>query len=387
MKINIFGSTGIIGKKSLLILKKYFPDIKINLLVANKNYKLLLSQANIFQPKYIYLNDEKYYEKIKYDLINTKIKILNNKELHTYLRLNYSDLTLLSVAGYESLNFLESILLNTKNLGLVNKECVVSAGHLFKKLIRKYKVKIFPLDSEHYSLHDYFQGNIRKNLYSKIYLTASGGPFFHKKNFNAKKIKLKDAVNHPKWKMGFKNSIDSATLSNKCLEIIEAHYLFDIQFNKLDAIIHPESLIHSIVEFDNFTSIFNYFYPDMFIPIFNFFNKVINKSENKVQIKKFNFITPTNFNFYEIDTNKYPVFKIFNQINKDNPLNLIKFNCANEFAVNLFIKKLINFNQIHEIIHKCMEININSSVNDIGSVIEIQKEYIHKINEHALYDF
>ena len=384
MKINIFGSTGIIGKKSLLILSKYFPKININLLVANKNYKLLISQAKIYKPKYIYINNRKYYQFIKQELADTKIMILDNEQLHSYLKCNESDLTLLAISGYESLNFLESIFLNTKNIGLVNKECVVSAGHLLSKLIKKYKVNIFPLDSEHYSLYNYFENNNNKINYEKIYLTASGGPFFNIKYLDLKNIKLKEAIKHPKWKMGFKNSIDSATLANKCLEIIEAHYLFDIKFKKLDTVIHPEALIHSIIEFDNYTSILNYFYPDMFIPIFNFFNKASFYLNKEVKIKKFQFKTTSNFNFFPVDIKKYPVYKIFNSLDKKDPINLIKFNCSNEYAVNLFINKLINYHQIHQIIHKCLEINVNSSVNDIGSVIEIQKEYICKINEHVL---
>ena len=384
MKINIYGSTGIIGKKSLLIIKKYFPDIKINLLIANKNYKELIKQINIFKPKYVYIDNKYFFYKLDKEINNLSTIILTKSELFSYLNSSKSDMSLLSVSGYESLNYLEAIFKNTKHLGLVNKECVVSAGHLFKKLIKKYNIKIFPLDSEHFSLNtSLLNNNFKLSNYNKIYLTASGGPFLNKKLSNFKNIKLTDSINHPIWKMGYKNSIDSSTMANKCLEIIEAHYLFEIPFNKLNIIIHPESLIHSIIEYTNFTSNLNYFYHDMFIPIFNFFNSN-KKSHIHYNFKKFKFSNNLNLNFIPIEYNRYPIVKLFENIDKNNPSELIKFNCANEYSVNLFINKIIDYTQIVNVLQKCLDIDINISVKDIRSIIEFQKKYIEKINETFL---
>ena len=199
MKINIYGSTGEIGSKSLLIIQKYFPHLKINLLFANKNYKKLIIQAKTYKPKFIYINDQKNIKIIKKNLLNINIKILSKNEFSEFNKKSKSDITILSISGYESLQYIEKILLNTKNLGLVNKECIVSAGHLFHKYIKKSGVKIFPLDSEHYSLETLFNKKMLKD-YNKIYLTASGGPFLFTKLTDFKNIKLSEAINHPKWK-------------------------------------------------------------------------------------------------------------------------------------------------------------------------------------------
>ena len=379
MNINIYGSTGRIGILSLKILDKNFQNIKINLLTANNNYIKLIEQSKIYKPKYIYLANEK---KIKYlkNKIDKKIKILNYKDLLKYLSSSHSDLSLLAISGYNSLNYLKEILQNTNNLGLVNKECVVSAGHLFKKMKSKYKVNIFPLDSEHFSISHNMKKFNHKNI-RKVYITASGGPFFERniKTFN--KISLSEATSHPKWKMGYKNSIDSATLANKCLEIIEAKYLFDIPFNKIGVVIHPESLVHSIIENINFTSVYNYFYHDMFIPIFNFFNffSPSNKKENINKNFLIDFKNDMNLNFHEVSLNRYPIYKIFQNLDKSHTSNLIKFNCANEYAVDLFKSGVIKFNEISESIQFFLSLEFNYPVNSINSIIEFQKKYVKKI--------
>ena len=245
MKINIFGSTGIIGSKTLDIINNYFPSIKVNLLCSNTNVRKLIKQIEIYSPKYVYLNDLTKIDFLKKN-IKYKINILNFNELKSYLINSKSDLTLLAISGYKSLDYLDPILINTKSLGLVSKEAVVSAGHLFKGFPKKLINKIYPLDSEHFSIFK----NINKNIseIKNVKLTASGGPFLGKNYHSLKNISFLEASNHPKWKMGYKNSIDSATLVNKCLEIIEAHYLFDLPYDKLEIVIHPESKIHSIFE-------------------------------------------------------------------------------------------------------------------------------------------
>ena len=227
MKINIFGSTGTIGVQALDLIDKKFQNIKINLLCAKSNTKLLKKQIYKYKPKYVFL-----YDIDKTTNFNLKIKdtkILNLDELFGYLSSSKSDLSILAISGYKSLYFLEHIINNTKNLGIASKEAIVSAGHIFK--MRKYflKTNIFPLDSEHFSLFEYFKkNNINKNNINKFIITASGGPFYKRKFDTLKNVSFSQAIKHPKWNMGYKNSIDSATLVNKCLELIEAHYLFNI---------------------------------------------------------------------------------------------------------------------------------------------------------------
>ena len=213
MNINIYGSTGVIGKKTLFVLKKYFPNIKINLLCANSKVNTLINQIKVFKPKYVYLNDNSQIKKLK-SSINGKIKIFNYDELTSYLLSSKSTFSILAVSGYKSLYFLEAIIKNTDNLGIVSKEAIVSAGHIFNKKKYHKKTKIFPIDSEHFSLFEYFNfGNVTSEI-KDITITASGGPFINQDFIKLKNVSFEKAINHPKWKMGYKNSIDSATLVN-----------------------------------------------------------------------------------------------------------------------------------------------------------------------------
>ena len=373
MYINIFGSTGIIGSKSVEIISNYFPQLKIDLLLAANNANKLIHQANKVKPKAICLKNTK---KINYykNKINPNIKVIDHKDLSQYLKNNRTKASILSISGNSALEYLEDILLTTKELGLVNKECIVSCGHLFKKLLRKYKVKIFPLDSEHFSIYNLEnqKNKYLKNFY-KIYLTASGGPLL---NFNKKRINnitFNEVIKHPKWKMGYKNSIDSSTLANKCLELIEAMYLFQVSMKDLDIIIHPEALIHSIIEYNNSTSIFNYFYNDMSIPIINFVKYITNK--NLVKMEKFKFNKNLNLNFIDVDKNKFPIYDIFKNIDYKLPQQIIKFNVANQYAVELFKKDMIKYIQMPRIIEKAISCELKASINSIGSIIEYEKEF------------
>ena len=373
--INIFGSTGEIGSKSINIINRFYNPIKINLLVANKNYKKLIIQSKLVKPKYVCLLDHTKYDLIKKSLKKYKTKIIHPLELKEFLKKSSSDMTLLSISGYNALNYLLPIIKNTKLLGIVNKECIVSAGHLFKGLSKKFNTNIFPIDSEHYSLFNYFN-TFKNNEYKEIkniFLTASGGPFYNIKNKN---FSVNRALKHPKWKMGYKNSIDSSTLANKCLEIIEAHYLFNIPYDKIKIAIHPQALVHSIIEFKNNTSIMNYFYHDMSIPISNFLTYGIKDNQFKVLNKKFNFKLNDKLFFDKPKALKYPILTTFYNLNKNSPINVIKFNCANEIAVELFFKKIINFKDINKFIDKSLSIDLHSKVNTIDSIIKYHNKYV-----------
>ena len=380
MKINLFGSTGIIGRKTLEIIEHNFPDIKINLLCAKSNYKLLEAQIIKFNPKYAFLFDNE-----KLQIFGKKInhtKILNFKELLSYLSASTSNLSVLAISGYKSLYFLDHIINNTDNLGIASKEAVVSAGHIFKK--KKYfdKTNIFPLDSEHFSLFDNLSNRLNSANIKKIVITASGGPFYKKKFKTLKNIKFSQAINHPKWKMGYKNSIDSATLVNKCLELIEAHYLFDIPYNKLNILIHPEALVHSAIEYDNYLTQLNLFKNDMKIPIFNFLiNSNINckNKSNKLFLDDYK-----NLNFEKVKNDVFPIYKLFEKIDKNIPQNLIKFNVGNEFAVNLFKNKIINYTDIYKIIKKVLSLNLNSSVNTIKDIIKYHEQIEKKLEKFTI---
>ena len=314
MKINIYGSTGVIGKKTLSLIDKNFPDLNVGLLCAKSNLKLLTNQIQKYKPKYAFLYDHDKITNFNYKI--GKTKFLNLDELKSFLLSSQSNLSLLAISGYKSLYFLENIIKNTDNLGIVSKEAIVSGGHIFKKKNYFKKTNIFPIDSEHFSLFELFKKINTKTKTKKIILTASGGPFYKNKFNLLRNVKFEQAIRHPKWKMGYKNSIDSATLVNKCLELIEAHYLFDIPFNKMKVLIHPEALVHSIVEFDNYITQFNLFQNDMSIPILNFLcqSKIKYKfNDNKYSIKRY-----SNLNFNEVKEDIFPIYNFFNNINKKN---------------------------------------------------------------------
>ncbi len=371
MKINIFGSTGTIGIKTLNIIKNYYPKYKVNLLCANSNYKLLYKQVKIYRPKYVYLNTISSSNLLRSKLpVDTKI--LTYKNLIDYLSSSKSNYTLFAISGYKSLNYLDSILLNTENLGFVNKESIVSAGHLIKKNKNFKKTNIYPIDSEHFSIYDFLNNNKSNQSIKSIIITASGGPFLYKSKKSINSVSFKDAIKHPKWKMGYKNSIDSATLVNKCLEVVEAHYLFDIPYSKIKILIHPEAIVHSIIEKDNYVSHMNLFKNDMSIPIINFLNH--KKYTFDKQIKKYNFNNYSAFNFYKVNNNIFPIYKFFNKMDKANPSNLIKFNVGNEYAVNLFKNRKIRYPDIYKIIKKAVSLKLYSPLNNIKSIIKYHED-------------
>ena len=375
MIINIFGSTGEIGKKTLMLINNSFPSIKVNLLCANKNINLILKQIKIFNPPFVYLHNLQSSKKLKLKLKkSTTTKILNYNELLLYLNKSKSDLTLLAISGYKSLYFIDDIISNTKNLGLVNKEAIVSAGHIFKK--KKYfeKTNIFPIDSEHFSIFNQYKTlNINKNI-NKIILTASGGPFHLYKYKSLNNISYKEAIKHPKWKMGYKNSIDSATLVNKCLEIVEAHYLFNIPYNKIKILIHPQAFVHSIIENNNYITYYNAFKNDMSIPLISFL--MLTKQKNKKYNKKLSLSHLNKLDFKSVDNDIFPIYKFFINLDKSKPSNIIKFNIGNEIAVNMFKNKIIKYTEIIKIIKKVVSLNLNSPLNNIKDIIKYH-EYVN----------
>ena len=375
MNINIYGSTGVIGKKTLSIIDKNFPNLNVDLLCAKSNLKLLTQQIKKYKPKYAFLYDHEKFSNFNYKI--GKTKFLNLDELKSFLLSSKSNLSLLAISGYKSLYFLENIIQNTDNLGIVSKEAIVSGGHIFKKKNYFNKTNIFPIDSEHFSLFELFDKISSKTKIKKIILTASGGPFYNKKFYSLRNVKFQQAIKHPKWKMGYKNSIDSATLVNKCLELIEAHYLFDIPFNQMEILIHPEALVHSIVEFDNYVTQFNLFKNDMSIPIINFLCK--SKIKYKHDDKRFFVNKYTNLNLNDVKDDIFPIYKFFKNINKKKPENLIKFNIGNEFAVNLYKENMIKYTDIYRIIKKVTSLNLYSSLNTIKDIIQYHEEVEKKL--------
>ena len=342
-KITILGSTGSIGLTSLEIIKKDKKNFETYILSANKNYNLICKQIKEYSPKIFIVNDKKTYLKILLKFKNKKIKIFNNFK---FKKKNKSDVTISAIPGIAGLEPTIEMIRQSRKMLIANKESIICGWELIKKEAKKNKTKIIPIDSEHYSIFKLIE-NVPKNLISKIYLTASGGPFLDFTIKNLKKVKPKNALKHPKWNMGKKITIDSSTLMNKIFELVEAQKLFDFPQNKFDIIIHPNSLVHAILELKNGIKKFIYHDTSMKIPIANaIYDGQINikKIHKKKSIHKFE-----NLYFKEVDKKIFPAITLKDKVNKY-PSAPIILNAANEVLVEQFLKEKIGFLDINKFI-------------------------------------
>ena len=267
-KIAILGSTGSIGKSLLKIIEADRKSFKIILLTANKDYTSLIKQANKFNVKNIIITDQKNYNIAKLKIKNKKIKIFNNYNQFKNIFKNKIDYAMSAITGLDGLKPTIDIIKYTKNIAIANKESIICAWDIIKTELKKNKTFFIPVDSEHFSIW-YGLKDFNNNSIEKIYLTASGGPFYATPIKKLKNIKIKQALNHPNWKMGKKISIDSATMINKIYESIEAKNIFNIPYKKIEIIIHPKSYVHALIKFNSGPIKIIAHDTTMMIPIFN----------------------------------------------------------------------------------------------------------------------
>ena len=342
--ISILGSTGSIGHSVLSIISKKKSLFTINYLTANNNYKLISKQIKKFNPKIFIINNEKVFKKIKKKFKNSKTKF--SRDFQNY-KLIKSDITVSAIPGIEGLKPTIFSTKLSKKVLIANKESVICGWNLIKKQAARHKTEIIPIDSEHYSILKIIEKE-KLNTIKKVYLTASGGPFLKFKKNQFKNIKPIDAFKHPKWKMGKKISVNSATLMNKILELVEAERIFNLSINKLDILIHPESLVHAIIEFKNGLTKFLYHDTSMIIPIANAI------FDNKLDINEFyhkNIKEIKNLTFEKVNKRTFPLIKLKKLINKY-PSSPIIFNGVNEVLVDQFIQKKLPFLGISKTIMK-----------------------------------
>ena len=338
-KIAILGSTGSIGTTSLKIIEKKLNLFKIELLSANKNYNKIYKQIIKFKPRYFVVTNNKIFLKIKKKLNNKKTKILNNYEKVSFSNKKV-DITIASIPGIAGLEPTINFTKKSKKMLLANKESVICGWQIISKIGKKHRTKIVPIDSEHFSIMKLLE-NHKESEIEKIYITASGGPFLNLSKNRFKSIKPSDAVKHPKWSMGKKISVDSSTLMNKILELIEAQKIFPFDLKKYQILIHPQSLVHAIIKLKNGITKLLYHEPDMTIPISNaiFDSKVDinNYISKKDKIKNLEFIDP--------DEKRFSAIKLIPKLNKYVSTPII-INAANEILVDHFLKKKISFTSI-----------------------------------------
>ncbi len=350
--IALLGSTGSIGTQALEVIQKNPNLFKVSILTANSNVDLLIEQAITFLPKTVVIAKESKYQKLKDALSKYPITILAGEAAICEVVIQPDvDLVLTALVGYAGLKPTLSAIQAGKNIALANKETLVVAGDLVTDLARKNNVSIIPVDSEHSAIFQCLVGE-SQNPIEKIYLTASGGPFRGKNMEQLMAVTKKEALKHPNWVMGAKITIDSASLMNKGLEVIEAKWLFDLSVNQIDVIIHPQSIIHSIIQFEDGSMKAQMGLPDMKLPI-QYALAYPQRIPN--QFTRFNFAEYSNLTFEAADSKTFRNLALAFEALKTGGNMPCIINAANEVVVDAFLKDQIGFLQMSDVIESCMQ--------------------------------
>lgn len=348
--IAILGSTGSIGTQALEVIKANPTLFKVSVLTAQLNVDLLVAQALAFQPEVVVIADDSKYQQLKEALKHTNIQVKSGiSALCDAVELPDVDIVLTALVGFAGLKPTVAAIKAGKDIALANKETLVVAGELITSLAKEYKVNILPVDSEHSAIFQCLVGE--KSPIEKIYLTASGGPFRGKDIAFLSEVTKQQALKHPNWVMGAKITIDSASLMNKGLEVIEAKWLFDLAVEQIDVIVHPQSIIHSIVQFQDGSMKAQMGLPDMKLPI-QYALTYPNRLKN--DWKRFNFLDYPSLTFEKADTKTFRNLALaFEALNKGGNMPCI-VNAANEVVVAEFLNERIGFLQMSEVIETCM---------------------------------
>lgn len=347
--IAILGSTGSIGKNTLEIVRKNPSALRIKVLTANSNWEMLARQAREFEPEYIAIADRKYGILLKKELSDTKIKIGMGAdsvvEAAAYAKV---DAVVAAIVGAAGLRPVMAAIEKGREICLANKETLVVGGSLVTEAVKRYGAQLLPVDSEHSAIFQCLQ-NAGNNRAKRIIITASGGPFRTFEVDAMSKVTPEAALKHPNWNMGGKITIDSATLMNKGLEVMEAHWLFNIDYEKIDVVVHPQSIVHSLVEFSDGSVIAQLGWPDMKLPIQYALShpQRWGPTMNSLDLIKVGAMT---FEAPRLDD--FPCLKYAYEAGKIGKTAPCVLNAANEVAVDAFLQKKIGFTAISKLIHK-----------------------------------
>ena len=350
-KIAILGSTGSIGKTLFNILLKEKKNFEIVLLVANKSHKVLMKQAKVFNVKNLIITNKKNYEILKKETIKTNIQVFNDFTQMNKIFKKKIDYVLSSISGIQGLEPTTKIIKFTKKIAIANKESIICGWNLIQTELKKHKTEFIPVDSEHFSIW-YGLKNFKTANLEKIFLTASGGPFYKTTLNSFKKIKVSDALNHPNWKMGKKISIDSATMINKVYEVIEAKKVFNIDYQKIKILIHPKSYIHAILKFNNGLTNIIVHDTTMKVPIFN---TLFLNSNRKLKTNKINTKILNNLDLNNVNVTRYPMVKLLNFLPDNHSLFETVIVAANDKLVELFLSNKIKFTDIQKKLFKTIK--------------------------------
>lgn len=350
-RIAVLGSTGSIGTQSLEVIKNHPEKFSLEVITAQNNAKLLIEQAKTYKPNVVVIANERLYKQVSEALDSLLIKVYAGEEaLAQVVEMDTIDQVIMALVGYAGVKPTIQAIKSDKQIALANKEVLVVGGQLIQDLLKNSKSSIIPVDSEHSAIFQCLVGEFG-NPIEKIFLTASGGPFLGKDEQFLKNVKKEQALAHPNWEMGCKISIDSASLMNKGLEVIEAKWLFDLSAEQIDVVIHPQSIIHSMVQFEDGSVKAQMGLPDMKLPI----QYALSYPDRlKTHFPRLSFMDYPELTFQQPDLKIFRNLALaFDAMKSGGNMPCI-LNASNEVLVSLFLKEKIGFLQMPEIIERCM---------------------------------
>ena len=376
--IAVLGSTGSIGTQTLDIVRNNTDELKIKVLAAGSNVELIEKQIREFKPEIAVLYNAEKANELKIKIADTGVKVLSGMDgMIEAATFDNVDTVVTSMVGMIGIKPTIAAIKAGKNIALANKETLVTAGHIIMPLIKEHKVSLLPVDSEHSAIFQSMNGENRKRI-SKILLTASGGPFRGKSYEELKNVTLEDALKHPNWAMGQKITVDSATLVNKGLEVMEAAWLFDVDVSMIQVVVHPQSVIHSMVEYEDTAVIAQLGCPDMRLPIQY---ALFYPDRRFLDAKKLDFFEMKSLTFEKPDMDTFKGLKFAMEAAEFGGSMPTVFNASNEEAVAMFLNKKIGFLDIYRIIEESMNRHTIISNPDIDTVLSVERdtrEFIRK---------
>lgn len=379
-RIGILGSTGSIGTQALEVIEQQNDAFELEFITGNNNTDLLIEQAKRYLPNVVVVANENKYAVVSEALENEPVKVFAGKDaLNQVVEMDTVDMVLTAMVGFAGLEPTIHAIKNKKTIALANKETLVVAGELITKLAKEHGVNIYPVDSEHSAIFQCLIGEFH-NPIEKIYLTASGGPFKDYSLNELQNVTVKQALKHPNWSMGNKITIDSATMMNKGLEAIEAKWLFGLKPEQIDIVVHPQSIVHSLVQFEDGSLKAQLGLPDMRLPILfalSYPNRL------KTDYERFSFADFAELTFEKPDETKFKAIQLaYKAMEMGGNMPCI-LNAANEIAVSLFLCEKIGFLEIAELVKRAMDEMVFIQHPNIGDYIETDKatrEFVNKIS-------
>lgn len=369
-RVAVLGSTGSIGINALDVIFRLKGEFSVTALSTCSNINLLSEQVKIFKPKAVCIVDRTKAREFRNSFRRGKLKVYEGEEgLCLMLKDIGTDILLVGIVGSSALRPVLTGLDHVKRIALANKEALVMAGDIIMNKARKKKVEILPVDSEHSAVFQCAGSGYKANI-KNIYLTGSGGPFLSVSKKDFKDITPMQAVNHPRWKMGKKISVDSATMMNKGLEVIEAHHLFGVPIDNIRVLIHPEAIVHSMVEFMDGAMLAQLGTCDMRVPIQY---ALTYPARSLSPVKKLEFSGPRSLNFKAPDFDKFPCLRIAYDAAKNGKTYPCVLNASNEETVNAFLKGRIRFTDIPKVIEKTLSFHKDRKQSGLNEILEIDK--------------